>query len=803
MCKIDRFFINTIVFSVCLILSFIFSVPVKAEMFYDNSFENASLNDWVMSGGTGLEWHISDKVLNGITSRGRDISLMLANFNKESYKVRFKAINYSGVDQNIILKSSPDFSYHYILGFRYNEPRWSQDNNRIVLYKHSPIYGYQLLKSVTPSELFNSISLSQNIWHNIEIQSNVKSFKVYFDGVQIFNVFDGEVPYIGSGGFGFQSHGGNFPYDSKNSFDDLKIMSLDHVEISPTPVPFQSKNKIIIIPGLGTSWNTAAMLSPIDDQKREWKMAPFVKNYDVLVKAFEDKGFVKNQDFFVWNYDWRKPLDKIVSEFGEYVGSLNIPSDFKINIVGHSLGGVVGRVWAQENNAENIGKVITLGSPNSGSVDAYEAWNGAIITNNFGAAKIGLNLLLQLQKTSELDGLNTIRTYAPVLKDLLPVFDFVKKNGSIVLSTSLSSKNDYLNEKNLSINSVFDYLEAVAGLSFESKEFLNLGERNIYDKVLGYWPDGSVLGFSKTNESDGTVLKKSAVFVGDTSHSIDSKHNNLPIDYVAGVFDILGLGGTDSPIGNYLEEDKIIFFIGSPAYLDVMCDDGILRKSDEMGFVVVDKGDIKKCKVDVVGTDSGIYHLVLGNSSSNNGWLYFEDKINNLETKTVEYDVKNGQLTASIINRDFLYAQLINDVTELKKYYKNNAELSRVLKSANSKNINNVIADFFKFRKKNKDYKRTAAILDEIAQILKIENKNISFTEAAKANKKLINDKSLVDRTARLNTRLGKLLSEFGANSYRMMDEKSLSSKKNLDLNNFADSYADSVLGSKLSEEVW
>jgi len=801
MCEKKYFYLNSFIFAICLILTSFLPIPAKAEMYYENNFENNILSDWTINGGTGSDWSILNGLLNGSTSNGRDISITLKGIDKDAYKIKFKAINFSGVDQNIILKSNSAANTFYLLGIRYSDPRWSQDNNNIVLFKYSPIYGYELLKYVTPNDLANKISLSQNVWHNVEISLNVKSVKVLFDGIQVLNVFDSVPPYIGSGTFGFQNHAGNFPYSTSNSFDDLRIMSLDHVEATPTPV--QVKNKIIIIPGLGASWNTEGILSSIDDKKRDWKMASYAKNYDELIKALEDKGLVKNTDYFVWNYDWRKPVSKIVTDFNDYVNSLNFTSDVKINIVGHSLGGVVGRVWAQEHNDVKLGKVITLGSPNFGSIDAYETWNGAKISDNFGVAKIGLNVLLQLKKRVNQTRLDVIHSYVPALGDLLPVFNFVKKNNIALPSLSLFYKNSYLENKNGQVNTIFNNLEAVGGNGFESKEYLNLGERAVYDKILGYWPDGGITGFTNTKESDGTVLKKSAVFTGDNSSFVNSKHSDLPSNYVGGVFNILGLGITKNPVNNLSESDKVIFFIGSPAYLSVVCDDGVIRTSDEMGFVVVDKNNLKSCKVFVVGTGSGIYHLVLGNSINENSWLYFEDSINNSETKIVEYDVVNGSLLLSDINKDYLYKQLISDATILQGFYPSNSDLAKLISDTRNKKINDVTDDFFKFRKKNHDYVKTAVVLDEIGLILKIENKNITITDTNKVNSKFVSDKSLVDRLARLNKTINKIPSEFGANSYKMMDEMAADLKINLYMGKLNNSYVDAILGSKLANEVW
>ncbi|HDO23621.1 MAG TPA: lecithin--cholesterol acyltransferase, partial [bacterium] len=56
----------------------------------------------------------------------------------------------------------------------------------------------------------------------------------------------------------------------------------------------------------------------------------------------------------------------------------------KVDIIAHSMGGLVARSYIQDANYRNdVGKLIMLGAPNYGSSDVYTLWEGGHVPENW------------------------------------------------------------------------------------------------------------------------------------------------------------------------------------------------------------------------------------------------------------------------------------------------------------------------------------------------------------------------------------------------------------------------------------
>jgi len=688
-----------------LLLLFIFSVKglYATDLFYDN-FDSLDANKWnyVSNGGeivfnnSIMELSSSGKNFPIITNSS---GLLLNNFENAVIEFRF---NYKYLD---FMGNGIGVGYTSVDGFpNYQFSIWNDSTNGPKFQYRDvglPIDGKcdystaPLLKESLEGKIL------VDTWNVFRIEKYGKMFKIFLNSENIYSSNVNQcVPvtfFIGN--------------PLQGGVTEWTKLNIDYVKVS-TDATSAERNKIIILPGLGASWNPEAILLGNSDSSLKWSMTPFVRNYDLLIDTLKNNNLVENEDFYVWNYEWRKPLSQIVTDFNSYVQSLNLGSNEKIDLVGHSLGGLVARLWTQD-HLQLVGKAISLGSPHYGSLKAYEAWNAAKFGDNLDISTIALNVLLQLQKKNGDNSVTALRRFSPIVFDLSPTFNFLKKNGVEVLA----EKSEYLVEKNNSVADITNSLSTIDGLGVQTKEWINVGNRGVVDKVLGIWSEGRPISYDFA-DGDGTVLKKSALIPGSENVDFNSNHGALVDISTNWIMSKLGLGITTS--GNTSYPDKgLTFYLGSPASMQVKC--GEIVNNDDRGWIIIENKEIGDCSVTLTGKDEGgIYHLVVGRG---NEWKYFEGEIKKDEK----------------IN--FLVNQIEDSWQILKKDFKE-IGASRALKAAEKKNILETTAYYMTYRLVKDDFKFSEEILKNLEIILggkktsKYENK--MMYQRAKQQYKLV-----------------------------------------------------------------
>jgi len=728
-------------FILFVILSFSFKRNIFAtEQSFSDSFDSLENWDFISSsiGDTG-SWRVENGVLVG--SIGKTGSSYL--FSKKhdfgsNIKFNFEATSISGIDEEVLFGVSEDRSNFYVLNTRVSDYRWADSNtNRVILWRY--INGQYLpLGSVNVFNDFG-INLSKNNKYLFSVVVENNEIKININGILVLTVLDENIL---SGGIGFWNWGGEFDKENTtNKYNNLEVnYSSESIPTeTPTPTPIETptptpteiptptniptptpvpKKKIFILPGLGASWNSQAIVYNQQVNDNAWKMTPFVNNYDGLIEVLEKNGLVRDEDFFVWNYDWRKSISEIENKFNSFLESKSIGENDEIYLVGHSLGGVVARLWGQDHkDDQRLESVITLGSPHLGSLDSYSVWNGGKVVDSKGISSVVFQILLNLQNKGLIPNLAKTRSYAPVVKDLLPTSEnYVLKNGRYLSQNRLETRNDFLMSKNNEVNKISDKLKLSVGIGFSTPNLIKLGERTTTDKILGLWPDGKLIGYSYS-VGDGTVLRNSASFGSTNLLELNSNHGEIVNNSLDFVMSNLGLENKSiNSIYNDNFSDSLVVFVGSPATVSVKCGNDTYMEND--GFVVIKNKKYNECDLNLNPTDNGVVHLVMGNTN-NSDWNYIEKSVTLNNFEKVFVDFNKGDIKIDKRNKDFLISWIKSDLKLL--------GLDKAIKFLDKGNFKQVINMVFAYRWKTREMIISQRILDNLFILGSINGPNKRF----------------------------------------------------------------------------
>ena len=141
-----------------------------------------------------------------------------------------------------------------------------------------------------------------------------------------------------------------------------------------------TRNSIVIVPGILGSWNWDIMLNKGSEGK--WDFFSLDHTFDNLIQAFEDEGLVRDEDYFIAFYDWRKSnVASAENYLKPAIDKAKATSESgKVDIVAYSMGGLVARSYIQGDGYRyDVDRLILLGTPNAGSGDVYALWEGGVI----------------------------------------------------------------------------------------------------------------------------------------------------------------------------------------------------------------------------------------------------------------------------------------------------------------------------------------------------------------------------------------------------------------------------------------
>jgi len=335
---------------------------------------------------------------------------------------------------------------------------------------------------------------------------------------------------------------------------------------------------VIIVPGIMGSWNVSG----------RWELDPILHTYDNLWQAMENAGYEEGETLFAFPYEWRQ--DNLLSAYQlkQKIDEVKaICGCDKVDIVAHSMGGLVSRYYAESvYYGDDIDQLVFLGVPHKGSPKSYYIWEGA----EMGDDKYELFNIFQKKIFSfeaharGYDSLfNYIQNYVKSVEQLLPDYAYLQNLGETGLRTydKINYPDNYPYSTFLeNINSV-DKVNQFAGSGIKIMNLIgDTGDNTINaikvssgEPYLPMWEHGYAEETIKL-AGDGTVPEiSSALFTPTKINS--TNHNSLPtaaqkqiIQYLTGSIPVIDITETKEP------EKLLVVRIFSPADFVITAPDG-------------------------------------------------------------------------------------------------------------------------------------------------------------------------------------------------------------------------------------
>jgi triacylglycerol lipase len=93
--------------------------------------------------------------------------------------------------------------------------------------------------------------------------------------------------------------------------------------------------------------------------------------FDYLVKKLKEAGYTNNLLIEITPNDASISIEEMAIQLKNFINK-NISRDERFNIIGYSMGGIIGRYYLQFINPNsNIHKLVTISSPHNGTLTAY------------------------------------------------------------------------------------------------------------------------------------------------------------------------------------------------------------------------------------------------------------------------------------------------------------------------------------------------------------------------------------------------------------------------------------------------
>ncbi len=386
---------------------------------------------------------------------------------------------------------------------------------------------------------------------------------------------------------------------------------------TPTPIPI---TPVVLIPGMGGSWNYEALVHNEIVPQSAWFLTPFINTYDGLIFSLEHAGYEKGEELYLFAYDWRQPVIKNGQDLVNFVNETVLdekPAGTKVNLVGHSMGGLVARAAYHNGLSEKTEKIVTYGTPHKGLAKAYLAWEGADF-NGFSNwwQMLGIKLVLRLNTPRHTSEIETVRRVVPSIQNLLPIEPYLKNNkGDFISLGSMKWKNNFLNLNPAIDLSFASKLHAIYGSDIDTLKTIRVVSPSKKDVRAGLWDDGKPTKYENVS-GDGAVVTSSAVMDASAGvYKLDGTDHGEIVYGDKGQIKLLEILGFEAPFTVFPQNPKqhkaIVVTISSPATFKLTAPGGSDYFPQENLLIVSDPVN-GLYKITLNSTGRGAYRLHFG-----------------------------------------------------------------------------------------------------------------------------------------------------------------------------------------------